>query len=150
MARKHIHAPPRRNAMPTESHSDGQNAGYFPRTLQTVLLVLSYSEPPLFIGTLRLLHGNSYPWCVCVVIYKRPMTDHIHHVHQVIEASTLRWTIEGGMREVAREAFAVLRHEASERMENSQYYHFPSRAKEGVEVVVLPIGDHDRIGCFAN
>jgi hypothetical protein len=47
----------RRDAMPTESHSDGQHVGYFPITL---LLALGYSEHPLFIGTLRLLHGNSY------------------------------------------------------------------------------------------
>jgi hypothetical protein len=31
--RKHVHAPPRRNAVPMESHSDGQDAGYFLRTL---------------------------------------------------------------------------------------------------------------------
>jgi hypothetical protein len=34
--RKHVHAPPRRNVVPMESHSDGQRAGYFPRTLQTL------------------------------------------------------------------------------------------------------------------
>jgi hypothetical protein len=59
-ARKHVRAQPYRNAMPIESHSDGQNAGYFPRTLWTVLLALGSSEPLLFIGTLRLLRGNSY------------------------------------------------------------------------------------------
>jgi hypothetical protein len=46
-ARKHIHAPPQRNVMPTESHSDGQRAGYFPRTLRTLFLAQGYSEPPL-------------------------------------------------------------------------------------------------------
>jgi hypothetical protein len=30
------------------------------------------------------------------------------------------------------------------------YHHFPSRAEEGVEAVVLPAGDHDNIGCFTN
>jgi hypothetical protein len=35
IARKHIRAPPRKNAMPTESHSDGQRANYFSRTLVT-------------------------------------------------------------------------------------------------------------------
>jgi hypothetical protein len=78
--------------MPTESYSDGQNAGYIPRTLRTVLLVLGYSEPPLFIGTLRLLRG----FC-----YERPTTDHIYCIRQVIKASTSRWTFEGGMREAA-------------------------------------------------
>jgi hypothetical protein len=68
MARKHVRAPPCRNAMPTESHNDCQNAGYFLRTLWAVLLALGSSEPPLFIGTLRLLCGKSYLWCVLVVI----------------------------------------------------------------------------------
>jgi hypothetical protein len=59
-ARKHVRAPPHRDIAPTESHSDGQEAGYFPRTLWTVLLALGSSEPQLFIGIPRLLHGNSY------------------------------------------------------------------------------------------
>jgi hypothetical protein len=108
MARKHVLAPPRRNAVPMESHSDGQNVGYFLRALQTVLLALCSSEPPLFIGTPRLLRGNSYLWRVRVVIYERPTTDHIHRIHQVVEAPALRWMFEAGMREAAREAFAVL------------------------------------------
>jgi hypothetical protein len=60
--RKHVRAPQCRNVVPMESHSDGQDAGYFSRTLQTVFLALGSSEPPLFIGTLRLLRGNSYLW----------------------------------------------------------------------------------------
>jgi hypothetical protein len=76
--------------MATESHSNGQNAGYFPRTLRTVLLALGYSEPPLFVGVLRLLHRNSYLWHVCVIIYERSMTDHIRHIHHVVEATTSR------------------------------------------------------------
>jgi hypothetical protein len=102
-----------------ESHSDGQNAGYFPRTLQTVLLALGYSEPSLFIGVPRLLHGNSYLWRVQVIIYERPTTDRIRRIHHVIEATTPRWTFEGGMREAAREALALLRYEAEEQMEQS-------------------------------
>jgi hypothetical protein len=35
-------------------------------------------------------------------------------------------------------------------MEHSQYHQFPSRAKEGAEAMVMPIGDHDHIGCFAD
>jgi hypothetical protein len=58
--RKHVHAPLRRNAVPTECHNDGQNAGYFLWTLRSVLLALGYNEPPLFVGVLRLLHGNLY------------------------------------------------------------------------------------------
>jgi hypothetical protein len=85
-----------------------------------------------------------------VAIYERPTTDHIRRICQVVEASTPRWTFEVGMREAAREALAVLRHEADERMAHSQHHHFPSRAEEGEEVVVLPAGDHDRIGCFTD
>jgi hypothetical protein len=101
IVRKHIHAPPRRNVVPTESHSDGQNAGYFPRTLRTVLLALGYSEPPLFIGVPRLLCGNSWIQRVHVIIYERPMTDHICHILHVVEATTPRWTFKRGTREAA-------------------------------------------------
>jgi hypothetical protein len=94
-ARKHVH----RNAMPTESHSVDQNAGYFPRTNRTVLLALGSSEPPLFIGTLRQLRGNSYLWHVRVVIYERPMINRICRICQVVEAPAPRWTFEAGMRE---------------------------------------------------
>jgi hypothetical protein len=106
--RKHIHASPHRNVVPMESHSDGQNVGYFLRTLWTILLVLWYSEPPLFIGVLRLLHGNSYLWCVRVIIYERPTTDLIRCIRHVVEATTPRWTFGGGIREAAREALALL------------------------------------------
>jgi hypothetical protein len=91
-----------------EFHSDGLNARYFSRTLQTVLLALGYSELPLFIGVLRLHRGNSYLWCVCVIIYERPTTDRIRRIHHVVDATTLWWTFEGGMREATREALALL------------------------------------------
>jgi hypothetical protein len=149
-ARKHIRMPLRRNAVPTEPHINGQNAGYFPRTLRTVLLALGYSEPPLFVGVPRLLCGNSYLWHVHVIIYERPTTDHIHRICHVVEATTPRWTFEGGMREAAREALALLRHEAEEQMEQSQYHHFPSHARERAEAVVMSVGDHDHIECFAD
>jgi hypothetical protein len=125
-ATKNVHAPPRRNAVPMESHSDGQNASYFRRTLLTMLLVLGSSEPPLFIGTPRLLCENSYLWRVRVVIYERHTTDHIRRIHQVVEALAPRWTFEAGMREAAREALAVLQHEADEQMVHSQYRHVSS------------------------
>jgi hypothetical protein len=84
-----------------------------------VLLALGHSEPPLYVGVLRLLHGNSYLCGVCVIIYERPTTDHIHCIHHVVEATTPRWTFEGGMREAAREALVLLQHEAEEQMEQS-------------------------------
>jgi hypothetical protein len=80
--------------MPTESHSDGQNAGYFLKTLRTVLLALGYSAPPLFFGVPRLLCGNSYLWHVCVIIYERLTTDHIRLICHVVEVTTPRWTFE--------------------------------------------------------
>jgi hypothetical protein len=78
------------------------------------------------------------------------MTDHIQCIRHVVEATTPRWTFEGGMREAAREALALLRHEAEEQMEQSQYRHFPSCAQEGAEAAVMPVGDHDHIGCFTD
>jgi hypothetical protein len=118
-ARKHVRAPPRRNVVPTESHSDSQNAGYFPMTLRIVLLALGYNKPPLFVGVPRLLHGNFYLWRVRVIIYERPTTDRIRRIRHMVEATTPRWTFEGGMRETAREALALLRHETEEQMEQS-------------------------------
>jgi hypothetical protein len=35
-------------------------------------------------------------------------------------------------------------------MEQSQYHHFPSRAREGAEAIVMPVGDRDHIGCFTD
>jgi hypothetical protein len=106
-ARKQVHVPPHRNVVPTESHSDGQCAVYFPRTLRALLLALVYSEPTLFIGVLRLLHGK-YLWHVRVIIDNRTTTDHIHRIHHAVEATTLRWTFEGGTREAGREALVLL------------------------------------------
>jgi hypothetical protein len=131
-------------------HNNGQNTGYFPRTLRTKLLALGSSEPPLFIGTPRLLHGNSYLWHVCVVIYERPTTDHIHCIRRVVETPAQRWTFKVGMREPAREALAILRHEVDEQMAHSQYRHFPSQVEEGAKAVILPTGGHDRIRCFTD
>jgi phage gp45-like len=54
------------------------------------------------------------------------------------------------MRDAAREALALLQHEAEEQMEQSQYHHFPSHTREGAEAVVMPTGDHDHIGRFTD
>jgi hypothetical protein len=35
-------------------------------------------------------------------------------------------------------------------MEQSQYHHFPSCDREGAEAVVMPAGDRNNIGCFAD
>jgi hypothetical protein len=109
-----------------------------------------YSESPLFIGVPRLLHGNSYLWCVRVIIYKRPTTNHIHCIRHVVKATSPRWMFKGGVGEAAQEALAFLRHEVEDQMEHSQYRHFPCRTQEGAEAVVMPAGDRDHIGCFTN
>jgi hypothetical protein len=70
-------------------------------------------------GVLRLLHGNSYLRRVCVIIYERPTTDHIHRNRHVVETTTPRWTFEGGMREATREALTLLQHESEEQMKQS-------------------------------
>jgi hypothetical protein len=87
--------------VPTESHSNRQRAGYLPRTVWTLLLALGYGEPPLFIRTLRLLHGKLYLWHLRVVTYEKSKVDRIRRICQVIEASTPRWTFERGMRDAA-------------------------------------------------
>jgi hypothetical protein len=35
-------------------------------------------------------------------------------------------------------------------MAHSQYHHFPSRAEEGAEAMILPAGGHDHMGCFTD
>jgi predicted LPLAT superfamily acyltransferase len=85
-----------------------------------------------------------------VIIYERPTTDHIHRIHHVVEDTTPRWTFEESMREAAREALEMLRSEAEEQIEQSQYRHFLSCAQEVAEAVVMPAGDCDHIECFAD
>jgi hypothetical protein len=95
MARKHVCVLPCRNVVPMESHSDGQNDDYFPRTLRTVLLALGSSKPPLFNESLR-LHRE------------RPTIDCIRRIRKVVEAPAPRWMFKAGMREAAQEALTVL------------------------------------------
>jgi hypothetical protein len=106
--RKHVCVLPRLTAMAMESHNDGQHAGYFLRTLRTLLLTLWYSEPPLFVGVPGLLHGRSYLWHVREIIYERHTIDHIRRIRHMVEATTPRWMLEGGMREAAREPLVLL------------------------------------------
>jgi hypothetical protein len=44
----------------------------------------------------------------------------------------------------------MLLHEEDDQMEHSQYRHFSSRAHEGVDVVVGPVGDRDHVGCLSD
>jgi hypothetical protein len=76
--------------MPTESHSDGQLAGYFPRTLWKLLRSLRYGEPPLFVRMPTLVQGTTYLWNIQVVMYEKLTMDRIYSTHQVIKAAALR------------------------------------------------------------
>jgi hypothetical protein len=76
------------------------------------------------------------------------MTDRICHTRRVIEAAAPRWTFEGGIRDAAHQAFTALRHEGGDQMEHFLYQHFPSRAYEGVDVVVVPAGGRYHMGCL--
>jgi hypothetical protein len=58
--------------------------------------------------------------------------------------------VEGAICDAAHEFLAALHHEEDNQMEHTQYWHFPSWAREGVDVVVLPAEGCDRIGCSSN
>jgi hypothetical protein len=49
-----------------------------------------------------------------------------------------------------QEGLALLGPEVEEQIEQSQYHHIPSRTREGGEVVVMPAGNRDHIGCFTD
>jgi hypothetical protein len=78
------------------------------------------------------------------------MTDRIHRTCQVIEATTLRWTFEGGILDATHQALAALCHVGDNQMEHSQYRHFLSRACEGFDIVVLPARGRDHAGCLSD
>jgi hypothetical protein len=50
--------------------------------------------------------------------------------------------------EAARQALAAQRHEEDDQMEHSQYRHFLSRAREGVDAWVVPARGRDHVGCL--
>jgi hypothetical protein len=54
------------------------------------------------------------------------------------------------MGDAAREALTILQHEEEDQMEHSQYCHFLSHTRDEAEAMVMPAGDHNRIGCFAD
>jgi DNA repair ATPase RecN len=78
------------------------------------------------------------------------MTNRIRRIYQVIEVAALRWTFEVRILDAARQALVALHHEEDDQMENSQYRHFISQAYEEVDVVVLPAGGHDHVGCLSD
>jgi hypothetical protein len=97
-----------------------------------MLLALGYSEPSLFVSVPRLLHRNLYLWRVCVIIYKRPMTDHIYRIYHVVEATTPRWTFEGGMREESSQKIAELEALCKRLREDAQKLREENATLEGV------------------
>jgi hypothetical protein len=76
------------------------------------------------------------------------MTDRVRRTRRVIEATAPRWTFEGGIRDAARQALVVLRHEEDDQLEHSQYRHFSSRAREGDDAEVVPARGRDHVGCL--
>jgi hypothetical protein len=113
-ARMHVRAPPRQNVVPTESHSNGQRAGYLPKTLQTLLLALGYGKAPLFIRTPRLIHGELIP-----------MARTCGDIREVYDQSYLPHPPGG---RGFRTEVDVLRHEEDDQMEHLQYHRFLSHA----------------------
>jgi hypothetical protein len=73
-----------------------------------------------------------------VIIYERPTIDRMRRIHHMVEATTPRWTFEGGMRETAREALALLWHEAEELMEQSQYRHSQAMPEKELKLSWCP------------
>jgi hypothetical protein len=118
------HEPPQCNIVPTESHSDGQHDGFFPRALWALLSSLGFGEPPLFVGTPRLLCGN----------FSRSYLPHPSGGRSFRTEVDVR----GRHERCCIEALAILRHEEDDQMEHSQYCHFPSHTRERPEVVVMP------------
>jgi hypothetical protein len=104
-----------------------------------MLLALGYSEPSLFVSVPRLLHRNLYPWRVRVIIYERPMTDHIYRIYHVVEATTPRWTFEGGMREESSQKIAELEALCKRLREDAQKLREENTTLEGV------IQSHDEL-----
>jgi hypothetical protein len=75
-----------------------------------------------------------------VVLYEKSTTDHILRTRKVHGAVAPRLTFEAGMRDATYQALVILHHEEDDAMEHSRYCHFLSRAYDGTDTVVLPVG----------
>jgi hypothetical protein len=80
-----------------------------------------------------------------VVLCEKSTADRIRRTRQA-----LRMSFEAGIHDAARHALAMLHHEEDDQIEHSQYRHFLSRAREGVDAMVLPTRDHNHMGCLPN
>jgi hypothetical protein len=118
-AHNNVRAPPHWNHVPTESHSDGQLARYFPKTMWKLLRSVGYGELLIFVRTPRLLQGTTYLWNVWVVMYEKLTTDRICCIHQVIKSAASRMSFEAGIRDAACQALATFHHEEDDQMEHS-------------------------------
>jgi hypothetical protein len=68
----------------------------------------------------------------------------------VTEATTPRWTFDGGICDAVCQALAELHYEEDDQMGHSQYRHFPSQAHKGADTMVLPTGHRDLVRCLSD
>jgi len=129
-----------------ELHSDGKDAGYFPRTLRYLLNGLGYHNPPLYIGTRTPIRGERYKWEVRVVVYEKITDDGAKHIRRLHYASAPRATFRAGIADAARRALDVLRREEDDVLRNSQFAHFPQRANSTLDAEVMPFTGKDNTG----
>ena len=148
-ARKRVVVPPQpvldeewKEQQPVEmmSHGDGH---YFPDTLWRVQQGLGYHHRPEYVGIRTPVADGSYRWSVSVRMFERITTDGLRRVRRIHQATAPRSTFEEGMKDAARQALAVLRHE-EEVMAHTQYRYFASRPSCSlVEKVESANGEED-------
>jgi hypothetical protein len=74
-----------------------------------MLSVFGYHNVPLYFGKQTTLRSKGNMWEVHVVLYEKPMTDKICHIHRIHHASAPRATFNAGIWDAAREAPMALR-----------------------------------------
>ena len=127
-------------------HSDGKDAGYFPKTLRYLLNGLGYHNPPLYIGTRTPIRGERYRWEVRVILYEKVTDDGAKHIRSIHYASAPRATFRAGISDAAHRALEVIRREEDDVLRNSQFAHFPQRANDEFDAVVMPFNGKNNTG----
>jgi hypothetical protein len=87
-------------------------------------------------------------WKVHVVLYEKPTTDGIRHIHRIHHASTPRATFNAGIQDAVREARMDLCNEKAQTLRGSKFYHFPSKALGSSEVHAHSHVHDDPLGCL--